>query len=79
MEAFSCWIDSTSTQIAEQEEVQKMNHEQILQDLSAIRDRAKAVWEKIGQSIHFPTSTQPFFIQAEFYSYKSHSTLMNKL
>ena len=42
-------VDSTSDQLTEQEQQQRVNHEQILEDLANIRDRARDVWTKIGK------------------------------
>ncbi|CAH1775950.1 unnamed protein product, partial [Owenia fusiformis] len=43
-------LEKTSSQIASQDEAQRAAHEEILQDLANMREKARKVWEKIDQS-----------------------------
>ena len=43
------YSDKTSEEIAHQGDQQKVNHDELLKDLEAIRQRAKDVWDKIGE------------------------------
>ncbi|ELT87036.1 hypothetical protein CAPTEDRAFT_223313 [Capitella teleta] len=49
-EAIKEKLDVTANEISNQGSQQKLNHEELIRDLDTIRQRAKAVWEKIDES-----------------------------
>ena len=42
-------IEEASEKLENQELQQRVNHDEILDDLSSIREKAKQVWDKIGE------------------------------
>ena len=48
-EAIKSRLENTVKQLEDQDEGRRQNHDQLLKDLTQIRNKAKDVWEKIGK------------------------------